>query len=101
MGAVLSSRLAQGILNVLTVDQVIYRTDSENVYYWVCNQSCEFKPFVANRIVEIQRSTNPEQWRHDESRAIRTPLGWSVAGPMVPGECVYERSKFLLYTERG
>ena len=44
--------------------KVSYWTDSENVYYWVRNQSREFKPFVANRIAEIQRSTNPEQWRH-------------------------------------
>ena len=64
MGAVLSSRLAASILNVLTVDRVIYWTDSENVYYWVRNQSREFKPFVANRIGEIQRTTSPEQWRH-------------------------------------
>ena len=28
------------------------------------NQSREFKPFVANRIGEIQRTSSPEQWRH-------------------------------------
>ena len=61
MGAVLSSRLARSVLNVLTVDRVIYWTDSENVYYWVRNQSREFKPFVANCIDEIQRTTSPEQ----------------------------------------
>jgi hypothetical protein len=48
MGAILSSRLAKSILTVLTVDQVIYWTDSENAYYWVRNQSREFKPFVSN-----------------------------------------------------
>ena len=64
MGAILSSRLAKSILTVLTVDRVIYWTDSENVYYWVRNQSREFKPFVANRIGEIQRTTSPEQWHH-------------------------------------
>ena len=64
MGAVLSSRLAQDILKVLTVDRVVFWTDSENVWHWVRNQSREFKPFVANRIGEIQRTTNPEQWRH-------------------------------------
>jgi len=30
----------------------------------VRNQSREFKPFVTNRIGEIQRATSPEQWRH-------------------------------------
>ena len=28
------------------------------------NQSRNFKTFIANKIGEIQNSTNPEQWRH-------------------------------------
>ena len=64
MGAVLSSRLAQNIHKVITVDRTIFWTDSENVWYWVRNQSREVKPFVANRVGEIQRTTSPEQWRH-------------------------------------
>ena len=64
MGAVLSIRLAQNILKVISVDRTIFWTDSENVWYWVRNQSREFKPFVANRIGEIQRTSSPEQWRH-------------------------------------
>ena len=32
--------------------------------YWVRSQSRSFKPFVANRVGEIQRTTEPEQWRH-------------------------------------
>jgi hypothetical protein len=64
MGAVLSSRLAQRLLKVLTVDRVIFWTNSENVWYWVRNHSRQFKPFVANRIAEIQRTTSREQWRH-------------------------------------
>ena len=64
MDAILSSRLAQNILKVITVDRVTFWTDSENVWYWVRHQSHEFKPFVANRIGEIQRTTSPEQWRH-------------------------------------
>ena len=64
MGAVLSSRLAQNILKVITADKTIFWTDSENVWYCVRNQSREFKPFVANRIGEIQRTSSPEQWRH-------------------------------------
>ena len=34
------------------------------MWFWVRSQSGEFKPFVANRIGEIQRMTSPEQWRH-------------------------------------
>ncbi len=64
MGAILSTRLAQSLLRVLTVGRVVFWTDSENVWYWVRNHSKQFKPFVANRIAEIQRTTSPEQWRH-------------------------------------
>ena len=32
--------------------------------HWIRNQSREFKPFVANRVGEIHRSSNPQQWRH-------------------------------------
>ena len=63
MGAVLSSRLAQSILHTLTVDRVIYWTDSENVYYRVRNQSREFKPLIL-RDGQLQKplglpTTNP------------------------------------------
>ena len=64
IGAVLSSRLAQSILKVLTVDRTIFWTNSENVWFWVRSQSREFKPFIANRIGEIQPVVSPEQWRH-------------------------------------
>lgn len=64
MGAVLSSRLAQNILKVITVDRTTSWTDSENVWYWVPNQSHKFKPFLANWTGEIQQTTSPEQWRH-------------------------------------
>ena len=49
---------------MITVERTTFWTDSENVWYWVCNQSREFKPFVCNQIGEIQRTTSPEQWRH-------------------------------------
>lgn len=64
MGAVLSTRLAKNIAKTLTVDRTIFWSDSTNVLHWIRNQSREFKPFVANRVGEIHRSTNPEQWRH-------------------------------------
>ncbi|XP_028414792.1 uncharacterized protein LOC114537879 [Dendronephthya gigantea] len=64
MGAVLATRLANSILQTLTVNEATYWTDSTNVLYWVRNQSRAFKPFVANRVAEIQRHSNPEQWRH-------------------------------------
>ena len=64
MGAVISTRLVNTILKSIVVSKVIYCTDSPNVLYWVKNQIRNFKTFIANRIGEIQNSTNPEQWRH-------------------------------------
>ncbi|XP_028404107.1 uncharacterized protein LOC114526786 [Dendronephthya gigantea] len=64
LGAVLSSQLSVSISHVLTIDRIVFWTYAENVYYWVRNQSRLFKPFVANRIAEVQRTSNPEQWRH-------------------------------------
>ena len=78
MGAVLSSRLAQTLLKVLKVNRVFFWTDSENVWYWVHNQSKEFKPFVANRIGEIQRTTSPEQWHHVPG--IKNPADLATRG---------------------
>ena len=49
---------------MIIVDRTIFWNDSENVWYWVRNQSRGFKPFFANRIGEIQWSTSPEQWQH-------------------------------------
>ena len=64
MGAVIATRLAKSINKILEVERTIFWSDSTNVLYWIRNESREFKPFVANRIGEIHRSTNPEQWRH-------------------------------------
>ena len=35
-----------------------------DVLYWIRGCSRKFKPFVANRVGEIQSLTDPEQWRH-------------------------------------
>ena len=64
MGAVLSARLATSLRKVITVNATTFWTDSTNVLFWVHNRSRTFKPFVANRVGEIQRLTNPDEWRH-------------------------------------
>ncbi|XP_065193193.1 uncharacterized protein LOC135824389 [Sycon ciliatum] len=39
-------------------------SDSSNVLHWITNHSRTFKQFVASRVGEIQRQTNPTQWRY-------------------------------------
>ena len=50
-------------LKVSTCD-VTFWSDSMNVLWWVRNHSRNFKPFVSNRIGEIQTNSKPEQWRY-------------------------------------
>ena len=66
MGAVIGVRLSTRIARVLELQtsQQIFWSDSQNVLWWIRGRSRDFKPFVANRVGEIQTSTNPEQWRY-------------------------------------
>ena len=41
----------------------VFWSDSMNVLWWIRGRSRIFKPFVANRVGEIQSLTNPKQWR--------------------------------------
>jgi len=66
MGACLGNKLTQSIIEVFSipVQDVVFWSDSTNVLWWIRGHSRGFKPFVANRIGEIQSSTNPSQWRY-------------------------------------
>ena len=66
MAAVIGVRLSSKISSVmdLKMDQVVFWSDSVNVLWWVRGRSREFKPFVANRVGEIQSTTDPDQWRY-------------------------------------
>ena len=66
MGAVIGVRLASRVAKVLEIpmSSSIFWSDSLNVLWWIRGRSREFKPFVANRIGEIQTSTDPEQWKY-------------------------------------
>ena len=66
MGAVLGYRLAQTIVSVMNIEKssVTFWTNSAFVLYWIREHSKKLKPFVANRISEIQVNTIPDQWRH-------------------------------------
>ena len=66
MAAVLGLRMAESISRVLNVslDQATFWSDSMNVLWWIRGRSRSFKPFVANRVGEIQTATDPKQWRY-------------------------------------
>ncbi|XP_062566817.1 uncharacterized protein LOC134229115 [Saccostrea cucullata] len=64
MGAVLGTRLTLSVISALELDieQCTFLTDSMNVLCWIKARSRSFKPFVANRIGEIQSASYPRQW---------------------------------------
>ncbi|MCG8047834.1 MAG: hypothetical protein N0E48_19785, partial [Candidatus Thiodiazotropha endolucinida] len=66
MAAVVGVRLTGRISRVLEIplSQATFWSDSVNVLWWIRGRSREFKPFVANRVGEIQSNTNPGQWRY-------------------------------------
>ena len=66
MGAVTGLQLAFSVANALqmSMEQVKFWCDSMNTLWWIREHSRSFKPFVANRVGEIQNVTNPEQWRY-------------------------------------
>ncbi|XP_061141400.1 ninein-like protein isoform X3 [Syngnathus typhle] len=45
-------------------NQLNMRTDSMIALHWIRSPAQRWKPFVANRVTEIQELTNPESWSH-------------------------------------
>ncbi|XP_068690276.1 uncharacterized protein [Montipora foliosa] len=70
MAAVVGLKLCETVGRVLRIENHHWSfwSDSMDVLYCVRGRSRKFKPFVANRIGEIQALTNPDQWRHVSSR---------------------------------
>ncbi|UYV65695.1 hypothetical protein LAZ67_3005166, partial [Cordylochernes scorpioides] len=62
--ALLLSNLYDSICSslLLQIDQVILWTDSQIVLCWIKSESKHWKPFVGNRIAEIQRLTLQSSW---------------------------------------
>ena len=70
MAAVVGLRLAKTIGMVLKIPkhEWLFWSYSMDVLHWIHGRSRKFKPFVANRVREIQSLTNPEQWRHVQTK---------------------------------
>ncbi|XP_064650007.1 uncharacterized protein LOC135501694 [Lineus longissimus] len=66
MAAIAGLRLTVTVSSTLeiSIKEVVFWSDSMNVLWWIRGRSRKFKPFVANRVGEIQGITSPEQWRH-------------------------------------
>ena len=50
-------------------------TDSQVVLHWINSTGSTLKMWVRNRIIEIQRLTNPTQWKYVESKNNIADIG--------------------------
>lgn len=67
LAATLSVRLMDHVRNALNVSAEVsrfYWTNSKVVLAWIRGSTSRWKPFVENRVVEIQRLSEPSTWRH-------------------------------------
>ena len=66
MGAVVVVRLTKRISTALDIPMstTVFCSNSVNVLWWVRGRSRQFKPFVANRVGEIQSNSDPDKWRY-------------------------------------
>ena len=66
LSASLGLKLAKKVVDIyqISMDKMTFWCDSMNVLWWIKGRSRQFKPFVANRVGEIQSITNPAQWRY-------------------------------------
>ncbi|GFY57282.1 integrase catalytic domain-containing protein [Trichonephila inaurata madagascariensis] len=63
--ALLSARVAKQVSSCLKFDaNIYYWTDSLISYYWIRGDSSAFKPYVKNRVQEIQSLSDQIQWGH-------------------------------------
>ena len=64
MGAVLGLRLTKEISKALNVSDAVFWSDSIDELWWLRNASRRFKPFVANRVADIQSLSSSNQWKY-------------------------------------
>ncbi|GFS95885.1 uncharacterized protein NPIL_462431 [Nephila pilipes] len=65
MGALLSARLCDKVSKTLKFEKsCFFHTDSSIVYHRFQEEPFRFKPFVKNRIEEIQKLTEPSKWHY-------------------------------------
>lgn len=66
LGVLLGARMCDYLKRALalTLTQLTLWTDSMIAFHWIRGSVSRWKPFVANRVMEIQEKTEPGDWRH-------------------------------------
>ena len=70
LAAVINARLLKFVVKAFPVkiDRVVCWTDSMVTRHWIRRPSSHWKPFVANRVAEIQSTWDPHCWRYVPSK---------------------------------
>ncbi|XP_015747273.1 PREDICTED: uncharacterized protein LOC107327035 [Acropora digitifera] len=71
MAAIVGLQIAETASQNLGIpkEKWVFWSDSLDVLYWVRGRSRQFKPFVSNRVGEIQTKTDPAQWVYTPTKA--------------------------------
>ncbi|XP_078371406.1 uncharacterized protein LOC144655058 [Oculina patagonica] len=66
LAAVVNARLLKFVVDTLQIkmNRVVCWTDSMVTLHWIRGRSSQWKPFVANRVSEIQSTWDPECWHY-------------------------------------
>ena len=75
----------------------VFWSDSVDVLWWLRNASRRFKPFVANRVAEIQSLSSSNQWRYvstENNPADLATRGVTASG-LACSEICWQGPKFL------
>lgn len=64
MAAVVGRRMGHYLEDILSCQDTLYWTDSTMVLHWIKRNANKWKPFVANRVAEIQAKGTPSSWKH-------------------------------------
>lgn len=65
MGTVIGTRLARYLNDTMNLQmKTFYWTDSTIALHWIKGQASKWKPFVGNRVNEIQSASDPASWNH-------------------------------------
>jgi hypothetical protein len=69
-GALLLSKLMKQVGQAMRIPtpKMFAWTDSSIVIAWLCGEPNRWKPFVANRVVEIVENLNNKHWHHVQSK---------------------------------
>ena len=91
MAAVTGAKLSETIDDTLGIQrhERVFWSDSMDTLYWIRGQSRRFKPFVSNRVGEIQALSNPERWRHVPTKL--NPADALTSGLAVSALCDEEK----------